>query len=278
MAIRPVVKWSGSKRSQAPFIYSISPKFERYYEPFVGGGSVAYMLKPEVGFCGDICEPLIDLWNTIKEDPEALAESYEANWVKLQRIGPSHFYSVRENFNRKRDAESLMFLSRTCVNGLIRFNSKGEFNNSFHLSRPGIKPSTLANIIRDWSARLGGLDFVYGDYRATSKSAKEGDFVYLDPPYMNTVGRYYGTSTIDYDDFFEYLENLTERGVKWALSFDGARGERKYVHNLPETIYEECHLVSSGQSAFKRVLDSKLENVMEALFTNYRTGYEDLRV
>lgn len=271
MTIKPVIKWSGSKRTQAPFIASIAPEYDRYFEPFLGGGSVAYALRPTSGVCGDICEPLIDLWKAIKDDPESLAKSYEKDWSVLQQVGPDHFYVVRERFNEHRDAQSLLFLSRTCVNGLIRFNSKGDFNNSFHLSRPGINPRTLATIIDDWSSRISSLDFVHGDYRQTTEQAKAGDFVYLDPPYMNTVGRYYGTSTIDFGDFFSYLADLTDRGVKWALSFDGSRGDKQYTHALPNHLYLEHHQVHSGQSAFKRVLDKKLENVVEALFTNYRT-------
>lgn len=132
------------------------------------------------------------------------------------------FYEIRDNFNEKQDSSDLLFLSRTCVNGLIRFNKNGAFNNSLHHTRKGIEPSRLKSILAVWAKRLRGIDFRDGDYWETSQDIQEGDFAYLDPPYFNTRGRYYGT--IDYERFLEYLDWLNKRGVKYALSFDGKRG------------------------------------------------------
>ena len=74
---KPVIKWSGSKRSQSAQIKAYLPdKFNRYYEPFVGGGSMLYAINPPDAACGDICAPLIDLWNEIKNNPIALSEAY----------------------------------------------------------------------------------------------------------------------------------------------------------------------------------------------------------
>ena len=74
---KPVIKWSGSKRSQSARIKAYLPdKFNRYYEPFVGGGSMLYATNPTDAACGDICAPLIDLWNEIKNNPVALSEAY----------------------------------------------------------------------------------------------------------------------------------------------------------------------------------------------------------
>lgn len=267
--IRPVIKWSGSKRSQAPRIASLAPKFETYYEPFVGGGSVMYELTPTDGICGDLCEPLVALWERIQQAPVEIADTYEKEWELLQREGPQHFYNVREMFNQTKSPEALLFLSRTCVNGLIRFNSKGDFNNSFHLSRRGIKPDTLRKIIADWSSRIQGVKFLAGDYRITANSAGKGDFVYLDPPYMNTVGRYQGTSTINFVELYYFLDDLNRRGAKWALSFDGKRGDREYASNVPTTLYKTKLTLESGQSASMRVLSKRVETVYESLYLNY---------
>ena len=73
----PVIKWSGSKRSQAAAILSYMPEqIGTYYEPFIGGGSMMYAVNPERAVCGDVCVPLIDLWKEIKERPLELAEAY----------------------------------------------------------------------------------------------------------------------------------------------------------------------------------------------------------
>lgn len=267
--IQPVIKWSGSKRSQAAAICGLAPNFERYFEPFVGGGSIMYALGAEAGFAGDICAPLIDFWKEIQARPAELAAAYRERWETLQKVGPDHFYVVRDSYNAEGNPADLLFLSRTCVNGLIRFNSKGEFNNSFHLSRPGIHPDRLVKIISDWSHRIQGMHFAAQDYRNTAYNAKLGDFVYLDPPYSNTKGRYYGTSTINFAEFFQFLEELNSRGVKWALSFDGRRGDKDYSSNVPESLYKKRHSIYSGNSAFRRVIDKQIEAVFESLYTNF---------
>lgn len=267
--IKPAIKWSGSKRSQAAFIARVAPSFDRYFEPFIGGASVAYALKPKLGIAGDLSKPLIELWTLILRSPDEAADYYQKHWELLQVDKPDHFYTVREYFNQTGDPRALLFLSRTCVNGLIRFNSSGEFNNSFHLSRPGINPATLRRILYDWSAKLSNMTFVHGDYRETTSSASKGDFIYLDPPYMNTVGRYFKQPTIDYSEFFSYLDTLNSQGVKWALSFDGSRGDKEYDHTLPSELYKAKLSLKSGNSTFRRVIDKEVEPVYESLFLSY---------
>lgn len=264
----PVIKWSGSKRSQADFISSLIPKdYDTYYEPFIGGGSILYAANPNNGVCGDICSPLIDLWKRIQRNPDELSESYKNNWSRLQKEGYLVYYEIRDRFNNNPNPDDLLFLSRTCVNGLIRFNSEGKFNNSFHLTRKGIKPDTLDKIIHDWSTRIQNVTFVEGDYRKTTSEVTKGDFVYLDPPYQNTKGRYYGT--IDFDDFCDYLANLNSKGVRFILSYDGTRGDRSYIQQLPKSLYKRHMLVPSGYSTFKKIQDKKDEVVHESLYLNY---------
>ena len=233
-AIQPVIKWSGSKRSQATTITKHIPHFKRYYEPFIGGGSIAYALSPNNGICGDICEPLVNLWRMIQSDYEEPSEQYKARWERLQNESHLVFYEIRDNFNENHCSNDLLFLSRTCVNGLIRFNKNGEFNNSLHHTRKGIDPKRLKMILANWSERLQSVEFRNGDYWETTQDIREGDFVYLDPPYFNTKGRYFGT--IDFERFIEYLAWLNKEGVKYAFSFDGKRGDTDYLVKLPKDL------------------------------------------
>lgn len=268
MNIKPVIKWSGSKRSQAEKIADLSPSsFSTYFEPFIGGGSMLYTFAPRHAVCGDICKPLIDLWNQIKDSPQCLAKSYRVNWNRLQNEGHEVFYEIRDYFNKHQDPESLLFLSRTCVNGLIRFNKSGEFNNSLHHTRPGIHPDRLDLIISDWSNRIQGATFTNSDYRETAANAERGDFVYLDPPYFNTKGRYYGG--IDFGEFTQFLESLNAKGVHYALSYDGVRGDTDYTAPLPKELYRHKIMIPSGNSSFKKLQDKKNELVYESLYLNY---------
>lgn len=267
---KPVIKWSGSKRSQSDAIKKYLPNsFGTYYEPFIGGGSMLYAINPSHAICGDICEPLITLWNEIKNNPSQLADAYSIRWNRLQKEGYQVYYEIRDNFNMNHQPEDLLFLSRTCVNGLIRFNSNGEFNNSFHHTRPGISPITLEKIILDWSEHIQCSDFFAQDYTQTSISAQKGDLVYLDPPYFHTKGRYYGTGTIDFDNFYEYLSSLNSRGVKFILSFDGCRGNNDYTVELPKELYLRHELIPSGNSSFKKVMDKENLQVYESIYLNF---------
>ena len=206
---KPVIKWSGSKRSQSAKIKEYLPdKFNRYYEPFIGGGSMLYAINPTDAVCGDIC-----------------------------------------------------------VNGLIRFNANGDFNNSLHHTRPGISPDSLEKIIMDWSKHIQGSEFIAADYTITTETAKEGDLIYLDPPYFHTKGRYYGT--IDFDAFLAYLEQLNSKGIKYMLSFDGIRGEDDFTVELPKELYKRHEFIPSGNSSFKKVMDKESIQVLESLYLNW---------
>ena len=265
---QPVIKWSGSKRSQANTILSYLPqKFNCYYEPFLGGGSMLYAINPSKAICGDVCESLIDLWNKIKAEPNELAQSYRTRWERLQEEGYLAYYSIRDDYNLSKKAEDLLFLSRTCVNGLIRFNADGEFNNSLHHTRSGIHPDILDKIIKDWSTRIQNSTFISADYEYTTQTVKEGDLVYLDPPYFHTKGRYYGT--IDFDRFLNYLDFLNKRGAKYILSFDGKRGDDDFTVAIPKDLYKRHEFIPSGKSSFKKVMDKEYLEVYESLYLNW---------
>jgi len=263
----PIIKWSGSKRSQAKAIASYLPNnFNTYYEPFLGSGAVLGWLRPENAVCADINKALIDLWRLIQKDPNKVMDEYKNNWEKLQK-SYTFFYKTRDKFNKNKSPHHLLFLSRTCVNGLIRYNKQGEFNNSLHYTRKGIHPDRLKKIIFDWSDRIQNCNFIAQDYRQATKKARKGDFVYLDPPYFNTKGRYFGT--INFAEFVEYLRDLNKRGIKYALSYDGLRAENNYIVEIPKELYKRHLLLPSGNSTFKKVQDKKVEKVFESLYLNY---------
>jgi len=264
----PLVKWSGSKKSQATEIVKLFPdKIGTYYEPFLGSGAILGTLSPKVAVCGDICTPLIGIFNTVKNNPDKISVGYKQRWDKLQKKGYTYYYEVRDSFNGSKSPEDLLFLSRTCVNGLIRFNKNGDFNNSLHHSRKGINPETLARVIKKWSLVIHDYDFSSKDYAELTKNAKPGDFIYLDPPYLNTKGRYFGG--FDMERFYTYLRELNKRKIKYALSFDGIRGDKTYVAELPKDLYRRHVYLHSGNSTFNKVQNGKVEKVFESLYLNY---------
>jgi len=268
MKINPFIKWTGSKRSQAQEIISYFPKsINTYYEPFLGSGAILGHLKQEKAVCSDVNKPLMLLWQEVQNNPQKMATDYRNKWNALQKNGHTYFYRIRDDFNRQQSPLDFLFLTRTCVNGLIRYNNKGEFNNSLHHTRKGMHPDRLEKIILAWSDIIGGHEFHNQSYEITTKKAKVGDFVYLDPPYFNTGTRYFGA--INFEDFIGFLESLNNKGVRYALSYDGQRGDKSYVVKLPKTLYKRHVMLHSGNSTFNKVQNGKVEKVYESLYLNY---------
>jgi len=262
-----LIKWTGSKRSQANKIKALMPDHSRYCEPFLGGGAMLYLAAKPGSIVGDIYEPVVNLWKLVQTDPEKVINNYREQWKRLQADLPDYFYTVRERFNNGKDPLDLSFLMRTCVNGIVRFNGDGDFNNSFHLSRKGMKPERFEKVVRLWSDRLKGVEIVCGDYELTVSKLKKGDFAYFDPPYAGNKQRY--VSDLDCERLFLVLEKLNKRGVKWALSFDGHRGDLDLSHPVPTHLYKRKHLIVSGNSAIGTVLNGPVEEVRESLYLNY---------
>jgi DNA adenine methylase len=262
-----LLKWTGSKRSQAARIAGFAPTHNRYFEPFLGGGALLFFFARPGAQASDIYAPVIAFWNLVRDEPEQLIEDYTTQWRALQDDLPAYFYVVRERFNKTQRPEDLNFLTRTCVNGIVRFSKSGQFNNSFHLSRRGMLPNTFRRIVLKWSERVSGVEFHSRDYTEALHQARRGDFVYLDPPYFGNKQRYIGN--LDVDRFFVELDKLNQRGVKWALSFDGSRGDLSLIHDVPKALYKRHMLLSSGTSAVNKVLNGPLQDVEESLYLNY---------
>ena len=266
-SIPPLIKWTGGKRSQAHTIASHIPEHKRYFEPFLGAGALLYLVGRPGSVAADIYDPLIQLWKAVQTSPETVIDDYSNQWASLQANLPGYYYEVRDRFNENPNALDLNFLVRTCVNGIIRFSHSGKFNNSFHLSRRGMQPERFAAVVENWHKALQGVKVLCQDYQDTLQYAQEGDFVYLDPPYAGNNMRY--TSSLDLDRFFLTLEELNSRDVKWALSFDGWRGETDLRYQVPEHLYVRQLSIPSGNSPVGKVLNGPVEPVLESLYLNY---------
>ena len=266
--LQPVIKWSGSKRTVAAQLAEFFIPAKTYYEPFVGGGSMMPFAKSNKGKASDIIPELISLWNVIKDNPGKVAVEYEKRWHRLQEEGYQVYYEIRDSFNRSRDPFDFLFLTRTCLNGMIRYNSAGEFNNSLHLTRPGIAPNRLATILKEWHQYIKKFDFLNVDYRECLADIKAGDFVFLDPPYGGTKSRYTQTP-FSLEDFYKTLDTLNSKGVFWMLTFDGSSGDRNYSFAPPEDLYKTTFKVKTGKSAFRKVIDKVQEDILESVYLNY---------
>ena len=278
---QPVIKWSGSKRSQCEDILGYFPQnIETYYEPFCGGCSMLMgLINSEIlvkrYVCSDINKDLIALWEKVKYSSDEIYESYESLWKELNKDNDidrkrKFFEEQRDIYNKTHDPLVFFFIMRTTTNGMPRYNQKGEFNNSFHVTRNGIKPELLKPILTEWSVKLrkNNVEFVHRSYEEILGEVKEGDFIYMDPPYFNTKGMYFGG--IDFESFFVFLENVSKMNVRFALSFDGKSGDIDNTYSIPENCYRRHFYIKSGNSSFKRTIGKdKNAIVYESLYLNY---------
>ena len=266
-----VVKWSGSKRSQAGSILNYFPdRIETYYEPFLGGASVFHALyrsgiQVKRYVLSDINSDLIGLYKVIRDNPEELYEHYEELWRELNKDDDvdrkkEYFTGIRDRFNREKDPKDFLFIMRTCINGMPRYNDKGEFNSPFHITRSGIYPQSIKQTIYYWSSMLEDVELESCSYEKIQP--EENDYMYLDPPYANTKGMYYGA--IDCSDLWKYLRGLK---CKWSLSFDGKTEDKDSTYDVPSDIYDKHLYIKSGNSSFRRVLNrNKDVTVYESLY------------
>ena len=267
----PVIKWSGSKRSQAKEIITYFPKeINTYYEPFCGGCSVLRRLlnsdiKVNKYVCSDLNQDLINLWNVIKSDPKSVYENYEIMWDELNQDNDinrkkNYYNSVRKRYNAEHNPFDFMFIMRTAINGMPRYNASGEFNTSFHITRSGIKPEKLKPIIYEWNKVLNDKDVKFVCCSYENIKPNDNDFVYCDPPYSSSAAMYFGK--IDYEKLWDYLRAIP---CKYALTFNkSAIVSEKTI--IPKDIYSKHISIVSGVSSFNRVVNCRRDMIYENLY------------
>ncbi|EGT0000576.1 DNA adenine methylase [Clostridium perfringens] len=226
----PVLKWVGGKRQLMSEIEKVLPKtYTTYYEPFIGGGAVLFELQPNKAVINDVNGELINLYNVIKDDVELLIED-----LKKHENTPEYFYSIRE-LDRKKDkyenlsniekASRIVYLNKTCFNGLFRVNKAGEFNSPFgKYKNPNIVDEVTLKAVSKYFNKAD-IKILNGDFEASLKGIRKGAFVYLDPPYdpvsnsANFTGYDKGGFNRDEQIRLKKLcDKLDKKGVKFLLS------------------------------------------------------------
>lgn len=196
----PPIKCQGIKTKLVDFILS-NIQWDgkgRWIEPFLGSGVVLFSVQPDRAIVNDINPHIINLYRKIYDGSLtslSVNAHLEQEGKKLFRE-KDYYYTVRERFNRTADPLDFLFLNRSCFNGLMRFNKKGEFNVPFCRKTDRFRPAYITKIANQVNAlqkimRGKEWEFRAGDWRECLRSAREGDFVYLDPPYIGRHTDYY---------------------------------------------------------------------------------------
>lgn len=234
-SITPFLKWVGGKRQIISSILELLPSAidsATYIEPFIGAGALFFYLQPRKAIINDFNHDLINVYRVIKEKPDELIED-----LKKHRNEPDYFYKIR-GMDRKKHfghltvvekASRLIYLNKTCFNGLYRVNRAGEFNVPYgRYKKPNIVNETA---IRAASQYLNAnqIELENADFEVVLKKADKNSFFYLDPPYhplsfsSNFTG--YISGGWGKDDQYRLksaCDDLDHRGIKFLLSNSSA--------------------------------------------------------
>lgn len=214
---KPFVKWAGGKRQLIPVLNENLPKsFGTYYEPFLGGGALLFhiLTEKENQKCSisDLNSDLVLAYSTIRNKVEDLISSLKNHEKNYRNDSKSYYYSIRDSKpgNDIEKTSRLLFLNKTCFNGLYRVNSKGKFNVPLgRYTNPNIVNEENLRVV---SAKLqtGNITIQCRDFEAVLGDAKKGDLVYFDPPYQPVSKTANFTSYTNRDFTIEDLERLAK--------------------------------------------------------------------
>ena len=218
---KPFVKWAGGKRQLIPILNQNLPEsFGTYYEPFLGGGALLFHILTDKNgqkcSISDLNSDLVLAYTTIRDRIDSLIASLKNHEKNYQKNSESYYYSIRESNPRSaiEKTSRLIFLNRTCFNGLYRVNSKGKFNVPLgKYSNPNIVNEenlrAVSHILQ--SSRIS---IKCRDFEAVLRDAKKGDLIYFDPPYQPVSATANFTSYTNKDFTYDDLTRLAELCLK----------------------------------------------------------------
>jgi DNA adenine methylase len=271
--LRPFLKWAGGKRQLLPEIRKLLPKNIRdltYYEPFLGAGALLFDLLPERGVINDHNADLMTCYRVLRERPGGLI-------ARLKEHGENHnrdyYYRIRDAVPGEGDeterAARLIYLNKTCYNGLYRVNSRGLFNVPCgRYKKPAICEEGVLWAVHCY-LRNQGLRIMTGDFAEAVREADRASFVYFDPPYHQpektsfTAYQAGGFGEAEQIRLRDTCLALTKRGVPCLLS----NADTPFIREIYRDRSLEIFTVPA-----KRIINSRAAGrgaVREVLIKNY---------
>ena len=199
----PPIKSQGIKTKLVPTILR-SFRWDgngTWVEPFVGSGAVAFNSGAKNVLAADTNRHLIRFYKAVQDrtlDKRGTRTFLESEGARLEQTGEDHYYAIRDRFNKHGDPLDFLFLSRSCFNGMIRFNAKGGYNVPFCRKPNRFRPALITKIVNqvEWLEgviREANYLFLVQDWRETLNNARANDLIYVDPPYVGRHTDYFNS-------------------------------------------------------------------------------------
>lgn len=251
-----LLKWIGNKQKQADDIIRFFPEqYGTYFEPFLGSGGVLGVLAPKKAIASDAFGPLIEIWQMLHDDKEALKRIYGKRHALISKLGKKAAYeSVLASYNAKPNGADLLFLCRACYGGVVRFRkTDGHMSTPVGVHDP-VAPESFASRVDIWHGRTAGVRFIHTDFAEVMSKARRGDLIYCDPPYSDSQSILYGAQAFSLERLLDTIAACKARGVYVALSIDGTKFSGQKLCEVPVSpgLFEHEEFVNVGRSMLKR--------------------------
>lgn len=271
----PPIKCQGIKTKIVPLIRrSVDWDFRgTWYEPFVGSGVVGFNVMPQRAVFADTNPHIIAFYQAVQNgtiDGFLAREYLVREGAILSKRGADHYYEVRERFNQRHDPLDFLFLNRCCFNGLIRFNSKGNFNVPFGHKPERFSKAYITKIVNQLDyvyviVRNSDWRFVCQDYKETLRAVQDGDFVYCDPPYVGRHVDYY--DSWDENDERELFRELSSCPCRFILSTWHSNRYRQ--NRFLQTLWSRFHILTKEHFYHVGAKEINRNPMLEALVMNF---------
>ena len=231
LLLSPILKWVGGKRQLlSEIIPLIDESCDNYVEPFIGGGAVLFRLQPKKAIINDYNTELINVYRTVRDDLDGLVallkehEKYNSSdyYYEVRALDRTPDFDKMSNLEK---AARIIYLNKTCYNGLYRVNSLGQFNSPYgKYKNPNIVNEVVLRAISKYLNR-NEISIRSGDYKDVLNDIEKNTFVYLDPPYMpissSSSFTGYTEGGFGYDkqvELKEECDKLNSKGVQFLQS------------------------------------------------------------
>lgn len=252
---QPFLKWAGGKRQLIKEIDKLIPKkYKKYYEPFLGGGALLFYLQPSRTVVSDSNADLVNCYRVLRDSPDKLLEEID----KLENT-KDFFYKIREMDRQPSYAElspvvkaaRIIYLNKTCFNGLFRVNKQGQFNAPFgNYKNPTILDPAVAKAVHKY-LKQQEVTVLNCDFEKTVLTARSGDFVYFDPPYdpVSSTSSFTGYDLNGFNRneqqrLKRVCDKLTEQGVAILLS----NSDTPFIRELYNDKCYRVHVVQARRN------------------------------